>query len=46
MATPSEIPGVLVTAAGPQLREVLHDLALPSFRRYADCWGYHVRALT
>lgn len=40
MAKPA---GVLVTAAGPQMREVLHDLALPSFRHYAECWDYDVR---
>jgi hypothetical protein len=45
MSTPSGVPGVLVTAAGPRMREVMHDLALPSFRRYADRWGYHVRAV-
>ncbi|PZS12636.1 MAG: hypothetical protein DLM57_18540 [Pseudonocardiales bacterium] len=26
------------------MRDVLHDLALPSFLRYADCWGYAVHA--
>ena len=36
--------GVLVTAAGPQMRAVLHDLALPTFRRYAVRWGYAVHA--
>lgn len=30
----------LVTAAGPQLRAVLRDLALPTFTRYADQWGW------
>lgn len=38
------VKGVLVSAAGPQLRAVLHDLALPTFRTYADCWGYAVHA--
>jgi galactosyl transferase GMA12/MNN10 family len=37
--------GVLVTAAGPQMRDVLHELALPTFRRYAARWGYAVRAV-
>jgi hypothetical protein len=36
---------VIVTAAGPAMREVLHDLALPTFHRYAQRWGYHVRAV-
>lgn len=36
--------GVIVTAAGPRMREVLHDLALPTFRRYAERWGYEVQA--
>ena len=34
--------GVVVTAAGPQMRAVLHDLALPTFRRWADRWGWAV----
>lgn len=37
--------GVLVSAAGPQMRDVLYDLALPSFRRYARRWGYAVDAV-
>ena len=39
--------GVLITAAGPQMRDVLMDLSLPSFERFADRWGYdvHVEAL-
>lgn len=36
--------GVIVTAAGPTMRTVLHDLALPTFRRLADRWGYDVHA--
>lgn len=36
--------GAIVTAAGPQMREVLHDLALPTFRRYAQAWGWRVLA--
>jgi hypothetical protein len=42
--TPARPRGVLVTAAGPQLRAVLHELALPTFRRYAAAWGYDVHA--
>jgi hypothetical protein len=36
--------GVIVTAAGPTMRGVLHDLALPTSRRLADRWGYEVHA--
>lgn len=41
---PRRVPdrGAIVTAAGPQMRSVLHDLALPSFRRYASAWGWQV----
>lgn len=39
-----EARGVLVTAAGPAMREVLHDLTLPSFRAYARRWRYDVLA--
>lgn len=35
-------PGVLVTAAGPTMHDVLHDLALPTFHRFAHRWGYDV----
>jgi hypothetical protein len=34
----------LVTAAGPQMREVMHDLALPTFSDYAARWGFEVCA--
>ena len=34
--------GVVVTAAGPAMRDVLHDLALPTFRRWAQRWGWDV----
>lgn len=37
--------GVLVTAAGPQMHDVLHDRALPTFRRYAERWGYDTTAV-
>jgi len=37
---------VLVTAAGPQMRDVLHDLALPSFVDYAEGWNYDVHVET
>lgn len=36
--------GVLVTEAGPTMRGVLHDLALPTFERYARRWGWEVDA--
>ena len=35
--------GVIVTAAGPTMRSVLHDHALPTFDRFAARWGYDVR---
>ena len=35
--------GVLITAAGPRMRDVLLDLSLPSFERFADRWGYDLR---
>lgn len=34
--------GAIVTAAGPQMRTVLHGLALPTFERYARRWGWTV----
>ena len=36
--------GVIVTAAGPTMQTVLHDFALPTFRRLADRWGFDVHA--
>jgi hypothetical protein len=36
--------GIVVTAAGPHMRAVLHDLALPTFRRWAGRWGWDVVA--
>ena len=36
--------GAIVTAAGPSMRAALHDLALPTFRRYAAVWGWTVLA--
>ena len=36
--------GIVVTAAGPHMRAVLHDLALPTFRRWARRWGWDVVA--
>ena len=36
--------GAIVTAAGPQMQPVLHELALPSFHRYAEAWGWTVLA--
>lgn len=35
---------VIVTAAGPQMRDALHDLALPTFARYAQRWGWELCA--
>ena len=37
--------GILVTAAGPGMRDVLHDLTLPTMRRYAARWNYAVTAV-
>lgn len=34
---------VIVTAAGPHMHDVLHDLALPSIQRYAELWRWDVR---
>lgn len=34
--------GVIVSAAGPSMRAALHELALPTFRAYADTWGWAV----
>ena len=36
--------GAIVTAAGPTMRSCLHDLALPTFRRYAEVWDWTVQA--
>jgi hypothetical protein len=36
---------LLLTAAGPTMRSVLHELALPTFQAYAARWGYAVRAV-
>ncbi|MGY1604073.1 hypothetical protein [Geodermatophilus sp. SYSU D00815] len=33
-----------MTAAGPGMRAALHELALPTFHRWADRWGWAVRA--
>ena len=38
------VAGVIVTAAGPGMRALLHDLALPTFERYAEAWNWHLRA--
>lgn len=40
-----EARGVVLTAAGPNMRRTMHELALPTFRRFADEWGYDVRAV-
>jgi galactosyl transferase GMA12/MNN10 family len=36
--------GAIVTAAGPAMHDALHDLALPTFRTYAQAWGWKVLA--
>jgi hypothetical protein len=45
MMSESARRGVLLTAAGPEMRSVLYELSLPSFQRYAAVWGYDVRVL-
>ena len=37
--------GILVSAAGPSMRAALHELALPTFRRWASRWDWDVRAV-
>ena len=37
--------GAVVTAAGPTMRGVLHDLSLPTFDRWAHRWGWTVQAV-
>ena len=37
---------VLITAAGPQMQQVLEEISLPAFNWYAARWGYHVEATT
>lgn len=37
---------VLLTAAGPRMRQVLEEISLPAFNWYAARWGYHVEATT
>ena len=52
LAVPSALPaqrigahrGAIVTAAGPSMSSVLHDLALPTSQAYADAWGWEVVA--
>jgi hypothetical protein len=41
---PTSPRGVVVTAAGPQMRPVLRDFALPTFRRWARTHGWDVTA--
>ncbi|MEO8328943.1 MAG: hypothetical protein ABI586_02955 [Candidatus Nanopelagicales bacterium] len=36
---------LILTAAGPSMQPVLHDLSLPTFERFAKRWGYDVRAV-
>ncbi len=42
MSVPLRPRGAVVTAAGPHLRSVLHDLAAPTFQRWARQWGWTV----
>jgi hypothetical protein len=41
----ADAAGVIVTAAGPTMRALLHDLAEPTFRALADRWGWELRAV-
>jgi hypothetical protein len=36
---------LLLTAAGPTMARVLHELSLPTFAAFAEAWGYSVRAV-
>lgn len=42
---PGEARGVVLTAAGPTMRRTMHELALPTFQRFADEWDYDVRVV-
>lgn len=44
MTVPPSARGAVVTAACPHMRPALHDLALPTFRRWARGWGWTVLA--
>ncbi|SDE36736.1 hypothetical protein SAMN05660485_00719 [Blastococcus fimeti] len=44
MGDPLSPAGAVVTAAGPHMQAALHDLALPTFRRWARRWGWAVLA--
>ena len=44
-STSAPLRRVIVTAAGPSMRAVMHELAVPSFRSFAGRWGYDVRAV-
>ena len=41
---PAGCQAALVTAAGPSMRRILHELALPTFHAFARRWGYTVVA--
>lgn len=34
--------GVVVTAAGPQMRMLMHDVVKPGFQSFAERWGYRL----
>lgn len=42
---PRRSRGAIVTAAGPTMRSCLHELALPTFRQYAEVWDWTVLAV-
>jgi len=37
--------GVVVSAAGPHMRSLMHDVVGPGFRSFADHWGYDLRTV-
>jgi hypothetical protein len=39
------VNGILISAAGPSMRAALHELAAPTFRRWAGRWGWQVQAI-
>ncbi len=37
--------GVVVTAAGPQMRTLMHDVVRPGFQSFAERWGYDLHTV-
>ena len=38
-------PGVVVTAAGPQMRTLMHEVVKPGFQSFADRWEYDLHTI-